>query len=65
MPIYCYQCKKCKVGFEKLMKMSDSDKVPECPNCGSKEDVKKQATTGNVHYKGSGFYTTDYGDKMK
>lgn len=65
MPIYCYRCNKCEVGFNEMMKIADSDKIPECPKCGKQDDVKKLVTSGNVHYKGSGFYTTDYADKMK
>jgi predicted nucleic acid-binding Zn ribbon protein len=47
-----------------MLKMSESDMLPPCPNCGGKK-TKKKMTTSNVHYKGSGFYTTDYADKMK
>ena len=64
MPIYCYECKKCKATFDLLVKMSESDVAQACVECGAME-TKKRKTSGNVHYKGTGFYTTDYADKFK
>ncbi len=36
MPIYEYQCKKCKHVFEELVRSSDAGRVA-CPRCDSKE----------------------------
>jgi putative FmdB family regulatory protein len=35
MPIYEYECKKCKKAFEALVRISAEEK-PECPQCGSR-----------------------------
>ncbi len=39
MPIYEYFCDRCKVGFEKLCRISEADEV-ECPDCGGKAEKK-------------------------
>jgi len=39
MPIYEYQCKKCKTVFEKLFFAGDKEKV-NCPRCSSDEVIK-------------------------
>ena len=35
MPLYEYQCTKCKHRFEKIQKFSDPE-VKKCPECGAK-----------------------------
>jgi putative FmdB family regulatory protein len=57
VPIYEYRCKKGHQ-FEVLQSMSD-DPVSKCPECGSAVDRVFHPVA--VHFKGSGFYTTDYG----
>lgn len=57
MPIYSFQCEKCNVIFEKLCKMGTNETT--CPYCGM-TTKKKALTTPNVHFKGKGFYETDY-----
>ena len=44
MPIYDYRCKECGAEFEKLMRLSEADRSPLCPECGS-PDTHKQITT--------------------
>ncbi len=39
MPIYEYQCEKCKTIFEKLIFAGDKDEV-NCPQCDSDEVIK-------------------------
>ncbi len=60
MPLYEYQCKKCKHKFEKIQKFSDPP-VRKCPECGS--PVEKVMHAPNVQFKGTGWYVTDYGGK--
>lgn len=57
MPTYEYRCMECSHQFERFQKMSD-EPVSECELCGGK--VKRLLFPVAVHYKGSGFYTTDY-----
>jgi putative FmdB family regulatory protein len=59
MPIYEYRCVNGH-GFEALQRMAD-DALSSCEVCGAPaERVLSQVA---VHFKGSGFYTTDYGPK--
>ena len=37
MPLYEYHCSECDQTFEKMMRFSELDLVPECPNCHSRE----------------------------
>ena len=60
MPIYEYQCKKCKAHIEVFQKMSD--KAPtKCRHCGGK--LEKMLSAPAIQFKGSGWYVTDYADK--
>jgi putative FmdB family regulatory protein len=60
MPLYEYQCKKCKHRFEKIQKFSDAP-VRKCPECGGA--VEKLLSQSAVQFKGSGWYVTDYARK--
>lgn len=44
MPIFEYQCSRCKAEFEKLVFRADEDEI-QCPDCQSKEVVKKMSAT--------------------
>jgi len=44
MPMYVYRCQNCGEQFEKMMRFSESDRLPECPECHSAE-TQKQVTT--------------------
>ena len=57
MPIYEYRCRNGHT-FEVLQSMSD-DPVTKCEVCG--EPVERVFHPVAVHFKGSGFYSTDYG----
>jgi putative FmdB family regulatory protein len=57
MPIYEYRCKKGHT-FEVMQSMSD-DPVTACTDCGA--PVERVFRPVAVHFKGSGFYSTDYG----
>ena len=58
MPIYEYRCDDCGALFEVFQKMSD-DPLVECEQCGG--PLQKVLHPVAIHFKGSGFYTTDYG----
>jgi putative FmdB family regulatory protein len=57
MPIYEYRCENGHL-FEVLQKITD-DPVTSCPEDGS--PVQRVFHPVAVHFKGSGFYNTDYG----
>ncbi len=58
MPIYEYVCDDCGASTEVLQKMSD-DPLEVCTHCGGR--LRKVLHPVAIHFKGSGFYTTDYG----
>ena len=60
MPLYEYQCKKCKHRFERIQKFSDR-MVKKCPDCGG--PVEQMISAPAVQFKGSGWYVTDYASK--
>lgn len=60
MPTYEYRCDECEHQFEVFQKMSD-DPVEACETCGS--PVRRLLFPVAIHFKGSGFYTTDYARK--
>ncbi len=62
MPLYEYQCKKCKHKFEKIQKFSDP-LVKKCPECGGA--VEQTISAPAVQFKGSGFYVNDYSSKKQ
>jgi putative FmdB family regulatory protein len=59
MPIYEYRCRNGHT-FEIMQSMSD-DPVSACEQCGA--PVERVFHPVAVHFKGSGFYTTDYAKK--
>ena len=62
MPIYEYRCPNGHV-FELFQRMDDPP--PEtCPTCGA-GPVERVLYPVAVHFKGSGFYSTDYGRSRK
>ncbi len=61
MPTYEYRCKNGHT-FEVIQSMSD-DPVETCEVCGA--PVERVFHPIAVHFKGSGFYTTDYAKKAK
>jgi putative FmdB family regulatory protein len=61
MPIYEYRCLNGHT-FEVVQSMSD-DPVEICEVCGA--PVERVFHPVAVHFKGSGFYSTDYAAKAK
>jgi putative FmdB family regulatory protein len=61
MPIYEYRCEQGHT-FEVMQRMSD-DPVQTCETCAA--PVSRVFRPPAVHFKGSGFYNTDYGTRKR
>jgi len=61
MPIYEYKCENGHV-FEVMQRMSD-EPLTECTECGA--PVQRVFHPVAIHFKGSGFYNTDYGKRKR
>src|SRR5215218_5827585 len=61
MPIYEYRCDNGHT-FEVMQRMSD-DTLTECSQCGA--PVQRVFHPVAIHFKGSGFYNTDYGKRKR
>jgi len=61
MPIYEYKCENGHV-FDVMQRMTD-EPLTECSECGAPASRVLQPVA--VHFKGSGFYNTDYGKKNR
>jgi putative FmdB family regulatory protein len=60
MPIYEYECRKCKAHIEAFQKISDKP-LTKCRKCGGRLD--KRISAPAIQFKGSGWYVTDYAGK--
>src|ERR687896_1874240 len=60
MPIYEFECRKCKAHMEVFQKISDKPPV-KCRKCGGRLERKLSAPA--IQFKGSGWYVTDYASK--
>jgi putative FmdB family regulatory protein len=61
MPIYEYRCERGHT-FEVMQRMTD-DPVSTCTTCEA--PVQRVFHPVAVHFKGKGFYNTDYGTKRR
>jgi putative FmdB family regulatory protein len=61
MPIYEYRCKRGHT-FEVMRRISD-DPLSKCEQCSA--PVERVFRPVAVHFKGSGFYNTDYGTRKR
>jgi len=61
MPIYEYRCENGHT-FEVMQRMADPA-VTKCEICGA--PVQRVFHPVAIHFKGKGFYNTDYGTKRK
>jgi len=59
VPIYEYKCENGHV-FDVMQKMAD-EALTSCVECGA--PCARVLTAPAVHFKGSGFYNTDYGKR--
>ena len=60
MPLYEYECTKCRKRTEKIENASGPH-LKKCPHCGGK--VERLITAPAIQFKGSGWYVTDYAGK--
>jgi putative FmdB family regulatory protein len=60
MPIYEFECRKCKAHIEVFQKMSDKPPV-KCRKCGGR--LERLHSAPAIQFKGSGWYVTDYAGK--
>lgn len=60
MPIYEYECRKCKAHIEVFQRVSDKPPI-KCRKCGGR--LEKLVSASAIQFKGSGWYVTDYAGK--
>jgi putative FmdB family regulatory protein len=62
VPIYEYQCDNCSYHFEVKQSIKD-DPIATCERCG--KPVRRLISSPGIMFKGSGWYVTDYSNKLK
>ncbi|MCM3904654.1 MAG: zinc ribbon domain-containing protein [Pyrinomonadaceae bacterium] len=62
MPIYEFECQRCKAHKEVFQKMSDKPPT-KCDKCGGR--LEKLVSASAIQFKGSGWYVTDYAGNGK
>ena len=58
-PRYEYKCPRCQISFEQNRGFDDDSPAPMCGDC--LVGMEKVYGSTPVHFKGSGFYSTDKG----
>ena len=58
MPTYEYACSDCKISFDCHREVEERNNLPNCPDCGKIDAVRKVINATPTHFKGSGFYST-------
>ena len=61
MPLYEYECSACGHRFERIQRFADPP-ADTCAACGQ-GPVHKLLSAPAVHFKGTGWYVTDYAKK--
>ena len=61
MPLYEYECESCGHRFELIQRFADPP-AERCVACG-KQPVHKLLSAPAIHFKGTGWYVTDYANK--
>lgn len=61
MPIYDYKCPVCNSVATELYVKPNTSNENLCLECDTK--MEKQVTQPAIHFKGTGFYETDYKGK--
>ena len=60
MPLYEYECSHCGHAFEVVQK-AHGQPLKKCPKCSG--PLRKLLSAPAIHFKGSGWYITDYAKK--
>jgi putative FmdB family regulatory protein len=60
VPLYEYECVKCRRRTEKIENVAGPH-LKKCPHCGGK--VESLISAPAIQFKGSGWYVTDYAGK--
>lgn len=60
MPLYEYECSQCGHTFEVVQK-AHAQPLKKCPKCSG--PLRKLLSAPAIHFKGSGWYITDYAKK--
>lgn len=60
MPTYEYKCPQCGLVSEIQCKL---DENPSLYHCGYNYMIKQISKPAGIHFKGTGFYETDYKNK--
>jgi putative FmdB family regulatory protein len=60
LPLYEYECTKCRHHFDKIENVASSV-TKKCPKCGAKSE--RVITAPAIQFKGTGWYVTDYAGK--
>ncbi len=58
MPLYEYECQECGLHFDRWQRFDDAGRTA-CPN--GHQQVHRLLSRPAIIFKGTGFYTTDYG----
>jgi putative FmdB family regulatory protein len=53
MPVYEYHCNTCGETFEKLVRLSEIERLPECPECGSPDTSKRISLLARSSFTGA------------
>jgi putative FmdB family regulatory protein len=61
MPLYEYECESCGHRFELIQRFADPP-AERCAACG-KGPIHKLLSAPAIHFKGTGWYVTDYANK--
>lgn len=62
MPIYEYVCDGCAAHFEVKQSIKD-EALTTCERCG--KSLRRLISSPGIMFKGSGWYVTDYSNKLK
>lgn len=62
MPTYEYQCDGCSYQFEVKQSIKDAP-LTTCERCG--KSLRRLISSPGIMFKGSGWYVTDYSNKLK
>jgi putative FmdB family regulatory protein len=60
MPVYQYECGKCRQRFDFRREIGESDKEAKCPECGS-ESVRRIYSVHSTCAPGDNWYTPQRG----